>query len=331
MDPYRDIVTGKDGAIVRRLVRKREDNAKAMQVSERPRRTNDLLPPEKPGEPPLERLKREDSMQDYTQERLERGLQYICQTLERELTPRTFSFLNLCKEHYKAALEEENPSGASCAVVQAMDHAYDSTAFYHRVRRPGEAAFLGMFVKLRKLENLGNYGDFLGKSLQEIRAMLEIEAAKQSPQQAEAVSDSSRELPAWSEIANGLEGADTKELRKHVFTACDILNLDPNHMGDLVQEWADRKVVAHDQVRKYVRECNWWSLAKQLCRDIKELPNIYTDPDTRAAFERAMVHIRDEYFDVVDPEGASGWFANEHAKVLSLQKWEKAGEKREKP
>lgn len=237
MDPYRDIVTDEDGEIVRTLLRKREDNDNELRVAKRPRtNTSDLLLLEKPGELPVEPLKREDSLQDYTRDRLQRGLQYICQTLKRDLTPRTISFLSLCKEHYKVALEEQPPSEASCAVVQAMDQAYDSTAFCHKVREPSEAAFLDTFVKLRKLENLENYGDCLGLDLQEMRAKLKTEAAKQGPQQAQAVSDNLRELPAWSEIANELEGADTKELRKHVFTACNILNLDPNHMRNLIQE-----------------------------------------------------------------------------------------------
>ena len=330
MDPYRDIVTDKDGEIVRTLVRKRDEIDEELQVAKRPRsNTNDLLPPTIPGEPPFGPLRREDILQDYTRERLERGLQQICQTLKRDLIPRTISFLGLCKEHYKVALEDENPSEASCAVVQAMDQAYESTAFFHKIREPGEAAFLDKYVKLRKLENLGNYGDYLGQNIEEIRAKLKTEAGQRGPQQAQVVSDSLQELRAWSEIANELEGADTNELRKHVFTACGVLNLDPVHMQNLIQEWADGNVVAHNQSREHIQECHWPRLAGQLCRDIKELPDIYTDSMTRATFEMAMVCIQEEYFDVYDPGDSDYWMPNANAIVL-LQRWKEIRERKEK-
>ena len=319
MDPYQDILTGRDGAIIRRLVRKRNLHEKLQDAKPARTNINDLLPPGNPEEPPLEPLKREDSLRDYTRERLERGLRYIYQTLERDLTPRTTSFLGLCKEHYKVALEDQIPSEASCAVVQAMDQAYDSTAFYHQVREPSEAAFLDKFLKLRKLENLGNYGEYLGQGLQEIRAKLKIEAGRQGPQHAQvqqAASDKLRGLQTWSEIAGELEGADTKELQKDVFTACNILNLDPIHMEILIQEWADQNIVAHNQTREHIQEGKWSRLANQLCRDIKELPNIYTDSETIATFGTAMVLFQEEYFDVYDPEDANSWLPN--ANVVAL-------------
>ncbi|MDI1493136.1 MAG: hypothetical protein OHK93_004923 [Ramalina farinacea] len=327
MDPYRDIVTDEDGEIVRKLVRKRDEIDNELQIAKRPRtNTDDLLRPEKPGEPPAEPLKREDSLQDYTRERLQRGLQYICQTPKKYLTPRTISFLSLCKEHYKVALEEQAPSEASCAVVQAMDQAYESTAFFHQVRGPSEAAFLDNFVKLRKLENLGNYGDYLGQDVQEMRATLRTEAGERGHQQAQAVSGRLRELPAWSEIAKGLEGADTKDLQKEVYTACGILNLDPEHMRNLIQQWADQNVVAYNHSREHIQECHWPRLAEQLCRDIKELPNIYTDSITRATFEMVMVCIREEYFDVYDPDDADRWMPNANGIAL-IQEWKERRER----
>jgi len=195
---------------------------------------------------------------------------------------------------------------------------YYSAAFYLKPRSPEEYNHLIHYVKLRRLELLASYGDYLGQKLQESRADLKAAAASACSEVEEAAYELGPPKP-WVNIADELAGADMDDLRKHVYIACGVLGIDPNHMLWLIKEWADRNRTFLNQIRQYISDCHWPALAEQVCRDLKELLNV-TDPDTAANNEKALLSIQNEYFNVIDRDDPQYWFPNERAVKLTEEK-----------
>ncbi|KAL9609238.1 MAG: hypothetical protein Q9167_005973 [Letrouitia subvulpina] len=259
--------------------------------------------------------KPEEDLEKYTKERLQAGLKFIKGAEKRNITPRTQQYLRFYKDAYKVALEGTRPKKASCAVVQKMDEVYCSSAFYFRARSSAEHQRHQLYLKLRQLELLGNYRDYLGQEPQAFRANLK--ETKKDDNSSEEVRQAASKLgPAkmWLQIAEELKEADVAELRKNMDVACNILNLDPNHMTWLIAEWEKRNTFFHSQIRENITDCDWTRLAEQLCRDLKELLNVEVDQDLVDQYEKVIVGFRDRYFDVVNPRKVKGWFPNERAR-----------------
>jgi hypothetical protein len=321
MDPYLDTIPDDRGEEIRKRVRERDGSDSEGRPAKRARAdTSSLLPPGGDEQEVEEPPKPEDDLDKYDRERLQKGLRYINRAAKRKITPRTQEFLKLHKDAYKAALDSEAPEKASRAVVQAMDQVYHSAAFYFKPRSSEEHEHLMCYVKLRRLELLANYGDYLGQELQEIRADLKAAATGASSE----VREAAQELgppKTWLAIADELAGANIDDLRKHVYIACGVLGIDPIHMLWLIKEWGDRNRIFHNQIRQYISDCRWARLAEQVCCDLKELVNVAPDPDTAANYERVLLSIRNEYFDVINRDDPDSWFPNERARKLAEEKW----------
>ena len=281
--------------------------------------TRALLPPGADGLEVEEPPKPEEDLDRYDVERLQRGLSYINGAAKRKITPRTQEFLRQHKDAYKVALESGAEDKASCAVVQALDKVYYSTSFYLKPRSAEEFGKLQAFVKLRRLELLANYGDYLGQELQQIRADLKA-AAKGAAADVQKANLELSPPRTWLAIADELAGADMGDLRKHVYIACGVLGMDPHHMLWLIEQWGDRNRIFHNQVRQYVTDCHWPALAKQIWRDLKELPNAVVDPDDLAKYETVLVSVQKEYFDVLDEDDPQHWLPNQKARDLLQEK-----------
>ncbi|KAI9772749.1 MAG: hypothetical protein M1840_000344 [Geoglossum simile] len=320
MDPYLDTIPDDHGEEIKTRVRERDGSDGEERPTKRARAdTSALLPPggdEQEVETPP---KPEDDLDKYDRERLQKGLRYINGAAKRKITPRTQEFLKLHKDAYKAALDGEAPEKASRAVVQAMDKVYYSAAFFFKPRSSEEHEHLMHYVKLRRLELLANYGDYLGQELQEIRADLKAAAIGTSSE----VRGAALELgppKTWLTIADELAGANMADLRKHVYIACGVLGVDPNHMLWLIKEWAERNRTFHNHIRQYISECRWPRLAEQICRDLKELLNVAPDPDTAANYEKVLLSIQNEYFDVMIRDDPDYWYPNEKAREMVAEK-----------
>lgn len=197
-----------------------------------------------------------------------------------------------------------------------MDQVYYSAAFYLKPRSSEEHEHLMHYVKLRRLELLANYGDYLEQELQCIRADLKAAATGAGS----VVRDAALELRSrktWLTIADELAGANMSDLRKHVYIACGVLNIDPNHMLWLIKEWAEKNRIFHNQIRQHISNCHWGRLAEQVCRDLQELLDVAPDPDTAANYKKVLLTIQNEYFDVISRDDPQHWFSNEKARKLT--------------
>ena len=320
MDPYRDVIPEDYSNEIRELVLERDGSDSESSPSKRARASTNTLLPQSSHEPNLEEPpKPEDNLSSYDHKRLQDGLQYITATRTRKITPRTREFLQLHKEAYRIALENAAPTTEALAVVQALDRVYSSAAFLLRPRKPEKQEELMIYVKLRHLELLANYGDYLGQELPEIRAELKAAAASGEPDAVNAAFQLGPPL-TWLEISNQIKGTDVRQLEKDVSIACAILGIDSRHMRKLIHEWAERNETFHNQIRQHIIDCRWYQLADQLCRDIKELLPVSPDRETATRYEKVLLSIRDEYFDVVDPDDAEGWYANDKAKQLGKER-----------
>ena len=296
MDLYLDTIPDDRGEEIRKRVRERDGSDSEGRPTKRARAdTSALLPPGGDGQEVEEPPKPEDDLDKYDHERLQKGLRYISGEAKRKITPRTREFLKLHRDAYKAALDSKAPEKASRAVVQALDQVYYSAAFYLKPRSSEEHEHLMHYIKLRRLELLANYGDYLGQGLGEIRADL-------GPPK------------TWLTIADELAGA------KDVYVACGVLGIDPNHMVWLIKEWAERKRIFHNQIRQYISDCHWARLAEQVCRDLKELLNVAPDGDTAANYEKVLLGIQNEYFDAMDRDDPQHWIPNEKARKSTMEK-----------
>ena len=294
MDPYLDTVPDDRGEEIKKHVRERDG-------SDGEGRLNDEQNIEDPPRP-------ERKLNNYDRERLHKGLRYIDEAAKRKITPRTQVFLKLHKDAYKVALEAQAPKEASQAVVQVMDEVYCSAAFYFKPRSLEEYEHLMLYVKLRRLEFLANYGEYLGQELQEIRLGLK----------AIAIGASSEVRVAAIELGPP-SGEGVGNLRKDVDIACGVLGIDSIHMSWLIKEWADNNRI-HNQIRQYISDCHWVSLARQICRDLKEILNVAPNQETAAKYEKILLTIQDEYFDVLSRDDHEYWLPNEKMRKLIQDK-----------
>ena len=262
-------------------------------------------------------LKPEEDLDRYDVERLQQGLNYIVGATKRKITPRTQEFLRQHKDAYKVALERKDE--ASCAVVQALDKIYHSSSFYLRPRSVEESERLQGYVRLRQLELMANYGDYLGQELQQIRAKLK-EAAKDAAADVKEANHKLGPPNTWLDIAAKLAGADMADLRSHVDVACGVLGMDSKHMLWLIQQWGDRNRTFHNQVRQYIIDCDWYQLARQIWRDLKELPNAIVNPDDLSKYETVLVSVQEEYLNVLSKDDPRYWVPNQKALDLIQEK-----------
>lgn len=239
MDLYDVIPEGHDEE-VRKRIREREECQNQKSPSKWRRTDYKLSPPTdlepvKPCSPPPDLLppKPKDSLDAYNRQRLERGLTYINHASKRKITSRTQTFFRLQKEAYKIALNTTPPEPTSLAVVQALDRVYYSESFYLGSRTTEEHERLMMFVKLRQLELLANYGDYLGQELQEFRADMK-EAAKGGSEEVRNAYIALKPPQTWLNIA------DVLGLRAHLLVACGISGIDSQHMMCLIEQWGDK-------------------------------------------------------------------------------------------
>ena len=309
---------------LKKRVREGDDSEDERRPTKRPRaNTSALLPPEPEShrqdisEPP----KPEDSLDKYDRARLQQGLRYIDGAAKRKITPRTKEFLRLHKDAYKVALEDEAPDEASRAIVQALDKVYYSASFFFKPGSPDEHEHLMNYVKLRQLELRASYGDYLELEVSHFRADMKEAAAGAHSENPDirAASSGILETRQWTSIADDLE-AEVSDLRKSVHVACAALGIDVEHMLWLIGEWAQRNRMFHNSIRDHISGCIWHRVAEQLCRDLKELHNVAPDRDTAEKYGKVLLKIRDDYFDVIDPDDPNAWYSNEKAQKLTQEK-----------
>lgn len=311
MDHFIDVIPNDRGEEIRKRVRERDGSESKIYPAKRWKEdTSALLTPDGDEDEVEEPLKPEEDLDKYDRGRLLKGLKYMKAAAKQRITPRTLEFLKLHKDAYKAALNEGAPVISSRAVVQAMDQVYFSAAFYLKPRSPEGHYHLMLYVKLRRLELLANYRNYLGQELYHIRADLKAAFTGASSELNEAGKTWST---SWLAIAGELARANMSDLQEQVYFACGVLGIDPNHMKWLIEKWMDRNV-SHSQIRQNIFARRWSLIAEQLCRDLKELLNILPDLKTAENYERVLLIIRDEYFDVLNRDDPQHWILNENAR-----------------
>lgn len=335
MDTYFNTIPYDLGEDVRKRVRERDGSDNEECPRKRGRAdTGALLASEDDGQEVKEPLEPEEDLDKYDRMRLQKGLKYINEAATRKITPRTQEFLRLHKDAYEIALDSEAPDKASRAVVQALDRVYYSAAFYFKPASSEDHQRYMYFVKLRRLELLANYGDYLGYEVQGVRAELKAKAIGASPEVQQAA-EKLGPRRTWVEIPDELiedEMSDVTrdDLRRHVHVACGVLGIDPTHMSWLIKEWAERNRTFHNQTRQYIHDCHWGSLAEQISRDLKELLNVEPDRDTAAKYEQVLLSIRSEYFNVITQDDPQHWIPDEKATKLIRERMAKDEKKAQK-
>ena len=315
MDPYLDTIPDDRGEEIKNRVMERDGSDSERRPTKRARAdTSAILPPG--NDPP----KPEIDLNNYDRDRLQKGLIYITEAAKKKITPRTQEFLKLQKDAYEVALKHQASVEASRAVVQAMDEVYYSAAYYLKPRSSEEYDRFKLYLNLRRLEFMVNYTYYVGKELQEIREKLQAAAIGGSSGVQEVSSIALEAFRSWLGIAGQLGGEGLGNFRKDVCVACGVLGIDSLHMTWLIKEWAaDKNRIFHSQVRQYISDCYWVSLADQICRDLKELLNV-GPPDIVKEYEKVLLCIRDEYFDVMSRDEPQHWVPNEKARKLIVEK-----------
>lgn len=191
--------------------------------------TSALLPPEGNRQDIKSLSSPEDDLDNYHRERLQQGLRHIDNAAERKITPRTQELLKIHEDACKVALGDETPDEAARVVVQALDKVYYSGTFCLKPRSTEEYDRPVLYVKLRRLKLLVNYGDYLGHELQFFPALLKVAAIGDDAEITEAAYELGPKK-TWVTIADELAGTDVNDLRRHVAVACGVLGIDSEHM-----------------------------------------------------------------------------------------------------
>ena len=185
-----------------------------------------------------------------------------------------------------------------------MDKVFFSARYYIKPRSSEEHEHLVHYVKLRRLELLVNHGNYLGQELQVIRKAAAIGADSEIRKAALDLGPPK----TWLTIADELAGTDMNDLRKNVWIACGVLGIDPNHMVWPIKERAERNRSFYNQIRLYISDCHWVSVAEQVYRDLVVLPNVAPDADTAANYEKVLRSIQNENFDAMSRDDPHHWF-----------------------
>ena len=315
MDVFRDVIPDEQGEHIRKRILERDGPDEKPRAKSTRASTAALLPPDletRDTEPPQP----ESDLSQYSLKRLQEGLSYIDAAAKRNITPRTEVFLKMHKDAYKNALNDESPDMASLAVVQALDQVYYSSAFYLRPRSSEDHHKLMTFIQFRQRDMICNYGDYLGQEFQNIRVSLK-ELSKGASDEVQSAKLSLATPRTCVQSDDELKGESSNELKKHVYVCCGVLGIDPDHMLWLIDQWAERNRVFHNNIREYIENCQWSSLATQLCLDIKEILNVAPDRDTAEQYNKVLLRIRDTYFTTMDSDDPQHWRFNDHAKNLT--------------
>ena len=176
-------------------------------------------------------------------------------------------------------------------------------------------------LKLKRLELLANYGDYFGEQSQGLRARL-----NKSPDDTTYDQDHDTDLgppQTWLQISRESKGDRRREVRESVRTCCIILGLNTDHTRSLIEKWGERLDKMPNETRSLIERCQWYSLAKQLSRDLKELHNYMLDPDTLKVCKDVVVQLRAQYFEVIIEDDLATWLTTGKAFDLATELAEK--------
>ena len=265
----------------------------------------------------------EKDLTRYSQSRLQEGLAFVNQALKKQnITPRTKTFLSLHKNALKVALEDAEPAQSTLATVQTFESIYMSEAFYFAPRDENAQKHLDAYLKLRRLELLAQYGDYLSLELANFKARL-LDAVKQDRDNInlrEAHSEIAKRKV--TQLAEELSKTDINALKTGVYVACDVLGIGTQHLLTLINLWSERRTAFHNEVKQNVENCKWLAVSTNIHRDLRELTNVWPmsdyeeDPDIKC-IRTSISRLRDSLFTVLDEDEPAGWLPNALAAELS--------------
>lgn len=153
--------------------------------------------------------------------------------------------------------------------------------------------------RLREMEVLCNYGDYLRKHTSELRQNTTVE--KKAANGHGHLSANNR----WTDIAKALKvelhpGQDPeKGVWRAIYDTCLTFDFDLDHMLWVVETYAERCTNVHNDVADFIEKNHWADLALVIHRDLKELPNVL--PVSRQheyeKWREAIIVCRDRYLD----------------------------------
>ncbi|KAI9668497.1 MAG: hypothetical protein M1829_005375 [Trizodia sp. TS-e1964] len=265
--------------------------------------------------------KSEWELDGYTKERLQVGLRYVAATLKRDITPRTQNFLEM---HLSALKEALNPSPSPSLAdkfqnlgrVQLYDEIWYSESFLRRKYSREEMQRLGRVRKLREMEIISNYGNYLGLELKNFRIKLWEGAAPKVlwTDVAEAIATSAEEEEGWREEPELL----AQNLEKALRYSCNALGLDQSHMLWTIQRYAERNRLFHSTINELIANCEWNSLGDVIFKDLNELPCVF-GVEKAKPYEACVRRLADEFFMVLNPKIRVSWLPNAYAAELTIK------------
>ena len=270
----------------------------------------DLIPPQP-----------EEDVNHYTQNRLQQGLQYSEARLTRKISPITHAFMKRYHDAYEHALE--SATERNIGAVFAFDEILHSKAFLQREFSNSEMELVHELQRLRELEFLANYGDYLGADTSELRH-----------RSRELKTPNYEQLSArnkWTTIADRLalqiqaNSSAEDGVKAAVYAACTKIPLDYDQTIWTIQAYAERNGYCHNDVGDFIENMQWTRLAKRIYADLNDIPNAI--PLTRSAelpsWIKAIETVRDRYLIVVDNDDPETWIPANRALELIKERIEK--------
>ena len=320
-NPYQNILPGEEGREIQYLDEECEEQVSQSGLTRRSRSSTAALLPAAYSCVTTNPPDFHHDTADYTISQLHHSLFYISLLQNTTMTPRKATFLHLWKEACKRALQLDPPSDITKEAVQAYHRAYWNPAFLDSDRTTEAIKILrGKMVTLGYLELLGNYKDFLGHDLPEIKRRLRV-ITSYSPVDPQSMRLAQQRCPPkpWSIIASQLKATDFENMVGQGDCA-NALGVEYKHM-----QWLMDRFVAEPhshfccEVRHFISLRDWRSLKLQISRDSTQLYNLVADQKEREHFQVVLETILYEFFQV-SLENLNGWWCNGRAKHLSLDR-----------
>ncbi len=264
----------------------------------------DLIPPQP-----------EEDVNYYTQNRHQQGLQYSEARLTRKISPVTHAFMKKYHDAYEHALE--STTERNIGAVFAYDELLHSKAFLQREFSNSEMELVHELQRLRELEFLASYGDYLGANTSELRHRSR-ELKTPYYEQLSARSN-------WTTIAERLtvqiQANSSAEVgvKAAVYAACMKIPLDYDQTMWAIQAYAERNGHCHNDVGEFIENMQWTKLAKRINADLHDMPSAI--PLTRLAelpsWIKAIETVRDRYLAVNKDDDPETWVPANRALELT--------------
>lgn len=226
------------------------------------------------------RPKMEQSIEAYTDERLQQGLDFAVKSLQRlDITPRSVIFMNKYKEQVTDAINATTSEDRVVYTggVRVLDHLLNTEIFLQTSPTENVKQLQEQILSLRELQYFARYGDYLRKLPTQVRKFVHKEDLPDKSYLAFH--------ETWTELGKTLTGTNPSDpdgktrmkMEALIVEASNRLALDYKLVEFSIVEYGKRNNAVHRDLEYLKHFGSFNTLAQILCEDWKDVDLIFSE------------------------------------------------------